>query len=782
MHEDDRERVQSKFLRVLADRKVFADEDVFRVYNETNGQHFWMHSRYKIHRNASGVPQSVTGTSIDISDRKEAGFELSKQRDQYEFLVQSLGQVVFTLNREAICSFVSPAWSNLLGYKPEQSTGIAFIQYVCEDHVHLFWQELYSLLSRQTGSFDVEIQLKHANGNKIWVRILARTTIGYDNTIEGFFGTIENIHDKYNAGLVLQESNERIKSILDNSKEIILTINLENNIITNINEAISILGYKPEEWIGLSYKWWNEGQKQKLHELMKLALKSELQVQNQQISFPNKTNTESIPFEFSTSIFYFKNTKYLLCVMRDIRERLKYEKKISLISTQLTHLINNIEDVYAICDIKTGKYDFVSDNVEKMYGCDKQSYVDNVRLWKKYIHKDDLAPVEKEVRRILETHGKGEIFYRINTAKGERKILLEKLVVGKDSEGSADKLYIVKTDYTHIENAEQSLMETERKFRFISENLSDFISIHDTDWNFTYASPSIKNIIGYEPEEVLGLGGFDLVHPDDLLKTIDNAVQPIVLDKKETQFRYRMIAKQGNFKWVETYSKPVIDSKGEISSIICSTRDVTDQVDAENKLRESEEQYRLLSENSNDLIAIQNLEKKFIYFSPSSKQVLGYEPSELLGLRHEDIFMQTDSSAGNVSDREIDEVIAGRTDAKFIRKVITKSGEEKLLEIWLKPVIKNDELVAVQSASRDVTEREKLLGELEQSLAKERELNELRAKFVSTASHQFRTPLTVIQSGVELMNMYVGDLSAEKQSKFQNQFKKIQEEVGRLED
>ena len=106
-------------------------------------------------------------------------------------------------------------------------------------------------------------------------------------------------------------------------------------------------------------------------------------------------------------------------------------------------------------------------------------------------------------------------------------------------------------------------------------------------------------------------------------------MQPIVLDKKETQFRYRMLSKDKSYKWVETYSKPVIDSKGEISSIISSTRDVTDQVNAENKLRESEEQYRLLSENSNDIIGIHNLQEEFIYVSPSCKQVLGYDPREL---------------------------------------------------------------------------------------------------------------------------------------------------------
>ncbi len=508
LHEDDRERVHLKYNNFLANINTYADEDVYRLYNQKSGQYFWMHSRYKVRRNAQGAPLSITGTSMDISDTKEVGFELSKQREQYQFLVQSLGQVVFTLDREANCSFLSPAWESFSGLLPQQSVGVPVISYIHSEHVPLFMVELNKLLSGARQSCDIELQLINAAGKKLWVRLMAKATFDYNNRIDGFFGTLENINDRHSAGLLLQENNERIKSILDNSKEIILTINLEENVIESVNEAISILGYKPADWVGKSYKGWSKSLRHEFHEFMKLAIQSELKVQNQQISFVSKDSTESIPFEFSTSIFYFKNTRYLLCVLRDIRERLKYEEKISRISKQLTHLINNIDDVYSIYDLKTCTYDFVSENVQSLYDCNFTDYLDNPSSWKKFVHKEDIAGVEKEVDQIISETMKGEIFYRINTAKGERKILLEKLVVGKDEKGEPDKLYIVKKDCTNIENAEQSLMETERKFRFISENLSDFISIHDTDWNFTYASPSIRNILGYEPAEVLGKGGF----------------------------------------------------------------------------------------------------------------------------------------------------------------------------------------------------------------------------------------------------------------------------------
>lgn len=781
LHPEDRERVTQKYHKFLQQQNNTVEEDLYRVYNTSAKKYLWIHSYRKLHRNDEGQPTLVTGFSIDITDTKEVSFELSKQREHYQFLVESLSQVVFTLDTEGNFLFLSNAWTPLAGFEPAYSLGHCIVDYLSTQHAGIFSMKLESLLSGHIKNLDEQLQLVNENGDKVWVKLLAKATLDTNEKVASVFGTIENINEKHFASLLLQESNEKMNAVLNNSKEIILTINLEKKVIENVNEAVSILGYKPCEWIGKNYRTWKDVQRQKFHELTRRAVHSELEVKNHQITFPHKSNDEDIPFEFSTSIFYFKQTKYLLCVLRDIRERVKYEENITRISNQLTHLINNIDDVYAIYDIPSDTYDFVSDNVQTLYDCKKELFSQNSLFWQEVIHAEDRAAVEKEVTDIIAKKGRGDLFYRITTCNGETKMILEKLVVGKDKEDNANKLYIVKTDYTHIENAEQSLLEKEKKFRFISENISDFISIHDTDWNFTYASPSIKNILGYEPHEVLGIGGFELVHPDDLLRTLDEALEPIVLEKKEAQMRCRMRAKDGTYKWVETYSKPVIDSKGETSSIISSTRDVTDQVIAENKLKESEEQYRLLSENSNDVIAIYNLNGEFSYVSPSCRQVLGYEPEELLGKRPLAFISRTKEEA-KLAEAEIDRLVFTKSTGKIIHKINTKSGEERTLEIWIKPIFKGGNLSCIQAASRDVTEREKLLVDLEESLAKERELNELRSKFVSTASHQFRTPLTVIQSGVELMEMYIEDLPEIKQEKFQRQFKKIQSEVERLQD
>ncbi len=532
------------------------------------------------------------------------------------------------------------------------------------EKVNLHYQQF--LLQKETNKSELVFRMKGKNDNEyIWVKVLQSILRDEQGKPTIIAGTIADLQDELNINLELkknnelllqqvQESNERLNTILNSSKEIILTIDLQTGQIENINNAVSILGYTPEEWIGQYYTEWTLEKRKKFHDLLKHASKSTTSVKRKQIIFSTKDNKNNIPFEFSTSVFSFKEKKYLLCVLRDVTERLEYEKNIEKVTNQLTHLINNIDDVYAIYNIAQKKYEFVSNNIESLYGCSKEDFISNGLFWKDIIHIEDYASIVKQMDEVINNKGKGEFFYRITNAVGETKMLLEKITVALNKNGKAEKIYIVKSDYTHIENAEQNLIESERKFRFISENITDFISVLDNDGRFMYASPSAEKVIGYNPEELIGKNFIYIIHKDDAASFIENVLEKIVFNKEEVKLRYRILAKTNKYYWVETYFKPIIDTTNQTTSIICSTR--------------------------------------------------------------------------------------------------------------------------------DVTEREQLMNDLQQALEKERELNELRSQFVSMASHQFRTPLTVIQSGVELMEIYLEGLQEEKQNPFKKQFKRINAEVARLQD
>jgi PAS domain S-box-containing protein len=781
VHPGDRDKMAAHFKDIMQNSAIKVAEITFRTKSSPQAEeYYWVNTRERIIRDKAGKAIKLVGLSADITNNKMAEYELKTHKEQYDFLVNNLSQVVFMISADGKWTFLSSAWKDILGFDIEATLGSDFTTYLVPQDKDACVTNFLQMLVRPGDRCEQQVRFVHANGDIIWTRILARAVSDDNGNVTGSFGTIENINEQHAADLLLQDSNDKLQTILNSSKEIILTIDLENNVIENVNDAISILGYSPAEWAGQSYKNWSHDQQQKFVDLMKLVVQNNFQVNNQQISFPNKDNTAQIAFEFSSSTFVFKNKKYLLCVLRDVRERLQYEENLNRISEQLTHLISNIDDVYAIYDIETQQFEFVSDNVAFLYGCTKADFIANGLVWKERIHIEDAPGVAKEIEQAIANKTKAEIFYRILTPDGDTKMILEKIAIAKDAGDTGYKLYLVKTDYTHIENIEQSLFESERKFRFISENVSDFIAIHDADGRYTYASPAVKSILGFSPDDMPGKSLFEFVHPEDVAFVMENSLSPVVLYKKETQVRYRLRNSQQEYRWVETYSKPILDAGGNTSSIICSTRDITERVSAENKIRTSEERYRLLSENSNDVVAIYNLQGEFIYVSPSCETVLGYTSDELMGKSIVSMLVKNDEDKMYVTNKILG-LSVDKIPRKFTHKIQTKAGIEKVLEVWIKPIFKQGEIDAIQSASRDVTERESLLKELKLSLEKERELNELRTMFVSTASHQFRTPLTVIQSGVELMEMYVENLTDDKQKPFKKQFTKIQAEVERLQ-
>ncbi len=654
VHPEDIQRVKENFDYFLLQPHKSSDEEIYRMLSADGEEYLWIQVRRTIIKDLDNEPAILIGSTVDITETRKVAFELEKHKKQYEFLVQNLSQVIFTIDTEGCWSFLSDAWKNITGYDKVESIGKSFTIYVADKEIPKQKVNFEKLMIGTIDMLQEQVLMKHKNGGQTWVKILAKTIKDPIGRVIGVFGSLENIQNKYSEELVLQESNDRLNTILNSSKEIILTIDLISGQIQNVNEAINILGYTPKEWIGQYYTQWTLDKRRRFYELLKHASESSTEIRSQIISFPNKENTDIIPFEFSTSLFNFKGRRYLLCVLRDIRERLEYEENINRISEQLSVLMNNIDDVYAIYSLKDNVYEFVSDNVEGFFGSHKNIFMEQGLVWKDIIHIEDAPSTIKQIENIITQKTKGEFFYRITTPVGETKMLLEKMTVSTDADGKADKVFIVITDYTTIETAERAMIENERRFRFISENISDFISIHDTDGYFTYASPSSKTVLGYKPEDLIGKGSFELVHPDDVTKYIEDLLEKAVFDKQEAIVRYRLKVANGNYCWVETHAKPIADARGQTTSIVCSTR--------------------------------------------------------------------------------------------------------------------------------DVSEREQLMKDLEQALVKEKDLNELRARFVSMASHQFRTPLTVIQSGVDIMDMYVDNLNEAKQKQFRKQFTKIQSEIVRLQD
>lgn len=326
VHPDDVEQVLNNFKSFLEKGDKAVSEDVFRLKNAIEEGYIWVQTRRTLLCDDEGKPAIIIGTTTDITDNKKVAFELEKHKERYQFLVQNISQIIFTLDAEKQITFLNDAWKEILGYEIANSIDKPITNYVQEVFVSLWEQRVNELLQEQKSILQLSVRFVKADGQPIWLQIIAKSIRDAHGNISGVFGTIENIEEKHTEELLLQESNEKLNTILNSSKEIILSIDLETGQIENVNNAISILGYTPNEWIGQYYTEWSLEKRRRFYELLKHASESDTEIKSRKISFANKDNTEVIPFEFSTSLFYFKGKRFLLCVLRDIRERIAYEK------------------------------------------------------------------------------------------------------------------------------------------------------------------------------------------------------------------------------------------------------------------------------------------------------------------------------------------------------------------------------------------------------------------------------------------------------------------------
>ncbi|MFP3899161.1 MAG: PAS domain S-box protein [Dehalococcoidia bacterium] len=145
------------------------------------------------------------------------------------------------------------------------------------------------------------------------------------------------------------------------------------------------------------------------------------------------------------------------------------------------------------------------------------------------------------------------------------------------------------------------------------------------DGKFCYINPAFPIVTGYSAHELEGTEASELVYPEDREVVRRDAIK-MLTGKSSSPSEFRVVCKNGSLKWVmQTVSS--IEYRGKRATLV-NYMDITERKRAEEALRESEQKYRLLSENASDVIWTTDMNLKYTYVSPSVGKLLGYTPEE----------------------------------------------------------------------------------------------------------------------------------------------------------
>jgi PAS domain S-box-containing protein len=251
---------------------------------------------------------------------------------------------------------------------------------------------------------------------------------------------------------------------------------------------------------------------------------------------------------------------------------------------------------------------------------------------------------------------------------------------------------------------EQRLQESERRFRRIAERSFDAIVTLDPSGLITYASPATERISGRDLEDILGRPFYDLVCESDIPKATE-ALAEVMERGYVNRLQIEMLRGDGSLVTVEVNASP-LTSDGEAVGVEGVFRDITESKKAKGSLREYEEKYRNLVNNSNDIVCTADEGGNWISLSPSVKRILGYEPQEMVGRSAFDFLFPEDAEPTREAHKSV--VEEGKSFREYKNRWMSRNGRIVTLA-WNVVPLKDEKgrIIGIQGVGREITERKK---------------------------------------------------------------------------
>jgi PAS domain S-box-containing protein len=289
-----------------------------------------------------------------------------------------------------------------------------------------------------------------------------------------------------------------------------------------------------------------------------------------------------------------------------------------------------------------------------------------------------------------------------------------------------------------IRKSEKTIATHEQRFQSLIENSFDAIVLIDATSRILYASPSVKRVLGYTPEELRGMPGFDLVAPEDKKLTMGTLAELVLKPGGNVTIEYRVVRKDKTIIWTQATGTNLLLEQN-INAVVVNFHDITAKKLAEQKLFQEKIENQEMLRSIGDGIIATDKKGLITMINKAACDMLGWKYKELLGKPLVQMIPLVDEAdeAVSVNERPMTKmltqgkkVITSRTNA-----YLTKDKRRLPVHFTLSPIVIDDAVVGTIEVFRDIT--------------KEKEIDKAKSEFVSIASHQLRTPLSIINWCIE---------------------------------
>lgn len=584
---------------------------------------YWFIKGYPL-TNEEGRINGAVEITMDVTERKKAQEGLWESRQKYSSLFQYSSDAIFVHDLRGTIVDVNQRTLDLLGYTRAEILGLMISD--LHPPTSLAESERAFKDVARSGFVNFETAFLRKDGSIFQAEVSASMfEIKGRKVVQGI---VRDITERKKVEQAIRRSEEQHRSLVENINEIIFTLDTKGRF-TYISPVLEqTLGYSPGDIIGKPFNCF-------VHPDDAPGLLVTLE---KGLSGAQKTDEVRVLDKSGGTHFVRLSCRPntdgdhlvgLTGIMADITES-KMAKAILKESEEMyATLVRTTTDGVTVTDLQ-GSITEVSGRTLQLHGYDKPDELigrSSFELIAPQDHRRALQNMKKTLRegslRCTE--------YTLVRKDGTQFIGEIDIAVIKDASGAPKGFIATTKDVTERRRAEQALRRSEQRFRDIAANSMEWIWEVDAQGIYTYSSPVVRTILGYEPEEVLGRHFYDFFVSEDMEREKEAAFDVFAQKKPFRNHVNRNVHKNGNIVVLSTSGVPILDDNGNLLGYRGTDSEITEgRRESEKIAAERDHLLRTLRAIHDGMVAT-DLRGQVVIFNAAAERITGRLESDVLG-------------------------------------------------------------------------------------------------------------------------------------------------------
>jgi len=550
-------------------------------------------------------------------------------QNYFEAVYNAMPDPVMLLDANGIVLHANKAYIKNFNLAPANVIGKPFTQnFPVPQKTKNLIIEKFKLKFRQRDSIPLDIDVPAIEGKKRWIR----DSLSFFDFGEATYciASLHEFTELKETEEALKASEKNFHNSLDNSAVGIRISDIDNNTLYANQALLDIFGYKnlDEVKVKSPQGYYSPKCYAEYLEMREKYGRGEIIPDQVDIDIVRKDGTTR-HLQASFKIVLWDGKPQYQTLYNDITERKLIEEALKASEMKYRMIVENSRDIIFTVNA-AGEFVYISPSIKNTLDYNPSDLIG--RRFSSIIHPEDTSTVMEAMQHNIKDGYQypNGIEYRVRHASGEWRWIIGRGTAMHDAEGKFLTFIGIANDITERKKAEDALRMSEINFRKSMDDSPLGVCIVRADGEAVYVNQRFLDMYGYDNlAEFQSKSPMERYTPDSYRDYLVRREQ--IQHNKLTDYTYKIsiVRKDSGIRHMEVFRKEMLWGGEHQFQMLYN--DITERKQAEDALKESEEKYRLIVENSQDIIFTLN-EGVFIYVSPSVKPLLGYNQADLIGV------------------------------------------------------------------------------------------------------------------------------------------------------